>query len=439
MLSRRDLLKGLAAGAAFGPVVRTAMAQIEDPVISRTDLDTLQELARKTIAAATKAESKAKLGFEAITPGGNYPALWVRDFSMAADSVHIRDDVVRSHLFQIAKSQNGPTARKLGEKAEIPPFAIPDHINYDGGAVFYPGTYSAGDDQGGEPFGVLPPVDDHYEFIHLAHLAMYRAESEEFLKEKVGDLTLFERLEKALDVPTHNPETGMVETDAKRRAVGFGFCDTVYLTGAILFASLLRYRALGEMAEMAQLTKQTKRVGEWNDQRRRISRNLESVFLKNGWLIGATEVGRQPDVWGTAYALCLNAAPGGLARTLRNTLVKAAKEGKITHKGAVRHVPVGLDFSPTSAWERTAGVPINRYQNGAYWHVATGWLVQAIWPADKPLARQIVKDMVEHFWEEGAKGAPWECLHPDQNYRQNPIYMASVTLPLETLVKMNRS
>lgn len=435
MLSRRDVLKGIAAGAVGGSFVRPGEARVEDPVISKPDLEYLQELARKTIATATKSESKAKLGFEAITPGGNYPALWVRDFSMAADSPIIRDDQVRAHLFQIANSQNGPATRKLGQRAEITPYAIPDHINYDGRAVFFPGTYSAADDQGGEPFGVLPPVDDHYEFIHLAHLYLYRTGSEDFLKEKVGDLTMFDRLEKALDVPTSNPETGMVETDERRRAVGFGFCDTVYLTGAMLFASLLRYRALGEIVEMARLVKQTKRVGEWNDQRKRISRNLESVFLRDGWLIAATGVGRQPDVWGTAYALSLGAA-GGLAGTLRRTLAKATREGKLTFKGAVRHVPVGLDFSDRSAWERTAGVSINRYQNGAYWHVATGWLIQAIWPSDKPAVRKIVQEMVGHFREEEAKGAPWECVHPDGNYRQNPVYLASVALPLAGLSKM---
>ena len=56
----------------------------------------------------------------------------------------------------------------------------------------------------------------------------------------------------ALDKPTVDAATGMVTTDAARRAVGFGFCDTVYLTGSMLFASLLRYRALGQMLAMGQ-------------------------------------------------------------------------------------------------------------------------------------------------------------------------------------------
>jgi len=30
-------------------------------------------------------------------------------------------------------------------------------------------------------------------------------------------------------------------------------------------------------------------------------------------------------------------------------------------------------------------------------------------------------------------GSPWECFHPDRNWRQNPVYMATVTLPFAGL------
>ena len=47
-------------------------------------------------------------------------------------------------------------ARTLEHGLVIPPFALPDHINFDGGAVFYPGTYSSGDDQGNGAYGSCP-------------------------------------------------------------------------------------------------------------------------------------------------------------------------------------------------------------------------------------------------------------------------------------------
>ena len=403
----------------------------EDPLIASTDLDFLRGLATDTIASATKVASNAGLGFQAVTPGGDYPSLWVRDFSMAAGCGLIPNDTIREHLFTIAKAQNGPQERKLGKgRAIIPPNAIPDHINFAGGSVFYPGTYSSGDDQGGEPYGVLPPVDDHYEFIHIAHVLWRRSTRRDFLNERVGDHTLRERLLAALECPATDPRTGLVTTEVSHRAVGFGFCDSVYFTGSLLFASLLRRRALIEMTDLNNLSRQSEIL--------KIEASIPKTFLKNGWLIAATGVGRQPDVWGSIYAVYSNAVTGDVRQALLKYIADAVRRGTITNQGAVRHVPTDHDFSPTSAWEKTAGVPVNIYQNGAYWHVPTGWLARVLWEVDKPLARRVVKEMVTHFREDdfrkgGGHGAPWECFHG--TYRQNPVYMASVTLPLEALAE----
>lgn len=408
----------------------------EEPLLTPEEAAYLRELAARTLAKATKPDSVPALGFPCVTPGGDYPACWVRDLAMASGCGLISAASLAQHVRLIARSQNGPEPRKLGDRATIPAHAVPDHVNYDGGAVFYPGTYSSGDDQGGEPFGKLPPVDDHFEFVHLAHLLWRQTGSARFLEERIGEFTLFERLEKALDVPSHDRATGLVTTTAIERAVGFGFCDTVFLTGRLLFPSLLRHRALGEMAALARALLRPARVAEWETQRRAIARNLGPTFLHEGWLIAATEVGRQPDVWGTALAVAFGIAPSEVSATLRKTLMAGLKRGTLAHQGAIRHVPTDRDFSGSSAWERTAGVPRNRYQNGAYWHVATGWVVEAIRKEDPALARQLLADTVAHFRREEARGAPWECLHPDGDYRQNAVYLASVTLLLDSLLRL---
>src|SRR5438552_184789 len=194
------------------------------------------------------------LGHTLIRPGGRdcYPAMWVRDFSMSLDSNLIPPDEIKQHLHLIATRQNGPAARKLKSGATIPPFAIPDHINFDGGPVFYPGTMSADEDQGGEPFGVLPPSDDHYEFIHIAYALWRATEDTTFLNDVINGLPLRERLVRAFELPRTSDATGgMAFTTDKDRAVGFGFHDAVYLTGSLLFPSLLRYRAARELARLA--------------------------------------------------------------------------------------------------------------------------------------------------------------------------------------------
>jgi hypothetical protein len=426
-------------GAAGLPLARLGACHDAAPLSLLSDEDSryLKDLAKAALASATRSESLFTAGFSFITPGGDYPALWIRDLSMAAGCGLISSSTLLKHFRVIASRQNGSDERRFGDgRAVIPPWAIPDHINFDGRPVFYPGTYSSGEDQGGEPFGVCPPFDDDFEFVHLAWLAWKRSGRIEFLNESPGAIPVIERLFRAMGRAPVDPETGFVLTEATRRAVGFGFCDTVCLTGSLLFPSLLRYRALGELVDLSTALGMPEKGRSLLAARERMKRSLASVFEKEGWLLAATEVGKQPDVWGTVFAVYLGVAQGPLRKRLLRTVVEAVRDGTITFKGAVRHVPSDRDFSKDSAWERTAGVAKNRYQNGAYWHVPTGWLAQVLWETDKPLARRVVQEMVEHFREEDFRkggGAPWECLHPEGGYRQNRVYLASVTLPLEVL------
>jgi hypothetical protein len=99
----------------------------------------------------------------------------------------------------------------------------------------------------------------------------------------------------------------------------------------------------------------------------------------------------------------------------------------------VRHVPTDRDFSPATAWEHSIAAG-NTYQNGAYWHTASGWLIESLWKEDRALAFQISADMMSHmraqdFRKGPGYGAPWECYGRNGQARQNAVYMASVALP----------
>ncbi len=382
-------------------------------------------------------------GFTLVMPGGRggYPAFWIRDFAMSLESGCITSEEMLQHLRLTARCQNGSSVRLLKHGLNIPSFAIPDHINFDGGAAFFPGSYSTGEDQGNGTYGILPPVDDQYEFVHIAYCLWKSTGSTAFLRESINGLTILERLEAAFKSPTIDPRTGMVTTDDARRAVGFGFCDAIYLTGEILFPSLLRYRAAGELADLFVAAGNKKAVAGYRKIQMRISRNLARTFSErsrlDGWLMAATKVGRQADVWGTLYAVYLGALSGVDADRATQAAVEGVRKGTIVYQGAVRHVPSDLNASSESSWERTAGVAMNRYQNGAYWHTPTGWLIAVLQRSDQRLASKIFSDYIEHLRAKDFRvgpghNAPWECFGPD-GYAQNGIYMTSVTLPWSVL------
>ena len=422
-------------------------------MLAPEDRQFLSDITRATVHASRVAQGQAvagsvpnSTGQTLIRPGGRdcYPAFWPRDFAMSLDSGFITRDEALHALRVIAKSQNGAQPRNLPSSAAIPPFAIPDHVLFDGSPVFYPGAMSAGDDQGGEPFGILPPADDHYEFIHIAHWLYKTTGDWTFTRQKIADLNLLERMTRAFDVPTSDPSTGgMFFTSLQRRAVGMGFYDIVHLSGSVLFPSLLRHRAALQLAEFFSAMD---RAAE-NDHYSRIAQSIESHIVpifadpheKHAWLLAATETGRQPDVWGTLYALHRNLLPADFAKRARITIADAVTRGSIVSHAAVRHVPLDHDFSKDSAWQKTApGVPRGTYQNGAYWHTPTGWLIEALKDSHPIIANQLCSDYLAHlrngdFQKGPAFGAPFECFSNDLAATRNPVYMTSVTVPWSIL------
>ena len=455
---------GVAAALCFGIPAASALAASADSretggsrrgdagrlaeVIPPADLEYLRGLCRAVVEAARVRPGEKRdnspangTGAALIMPGGHYPAYWIRDFAMSLGSGEITAAEMRHHLLVAARGQNGPFARHLKHGLRIPPFAVPDHVNFDGGAVFYPGTYSASDDQGNGAFGILPPVDDHFEFIHLAYCLYRRTQDVSFLRTEVDGFTLLDRLIKAWSVPPADPETGMVVTDDSQRAVGFGFCDSVYFTGSLLFPSLLRYRAAGQLLDLLRASGR-RETQPYRAARSAIARHLARVFMDphrlGHWLMAATQVGRQADVWGTLYALHLGLLKRSEARRTRQT-VKDALDS-IAYEGAVRHVPRSLDASPSSAWERALSA-VDTYQNGAYWHTPTGWLIEALLPVSPELAKRVFADYISHlrrgdFRAGGQNQAPWECFGREGKAAQNGVYMTSVALPLAVLDRL---
>ena len=365
---------------------------------------------------------------------------------MAFSSGFITPEEGLNHLRLIAERQNGPEERRLKSGAIVPSFAIADHINFDGSAVFYPGTYSPGEDQGGEPFGLRPPVNNHYDFIWLASMLRDRLGSAAFLRQDARGMALLERLRRAFAEPETNAQTGLVVTRPERRAVGFLFCDSVYMTGQMLFASLLRWRAATQMQALEMALGTPDAAQPYARQADLIARNLVPAFWSpathGGWLKASTGVSGQADVRGTIYALDLGLLPPGIAREALRQILSDLESGKIEFEGALRHVPLDRDALPTTMWDRSAAAH-NRYQNGAFWHTPTGWLIEVLAERSPETARSVFKAFIRHlraesFLKGGAFGAPWECIGWNGAAKQNPVFLASVTLPYAAVSRLGQ-
>jgi len=410
-----------------------------EPLISADTRAFLETTARAVLNTCGFAPGAAcgsginTLGFRAITPGG-YPAVWIQDFTMNFSSGLLDREVGMNHLRLILEKQNGDEAKDLGSGVIVPPHAIADHINLNGEPVFFPGTYDPVAHQDGA-WGFRPPTNNYYDVIWLAHMLATNGDALALLQEPVNGKTVYERLHLAFGVPEIETATQLAHTTAERRAVGFIFCDSIYMTGSLLLASLLRHRAAGHLASFAVILGHAKEAEAYTALAAQIAQHVLPVFgseaRSGGWLKAATGVSGQPDVWGSIYAIYRGIVQGKARDQLLRTIVQALnKDGEIEFQGALRHVPVSLSASATSAWERTA-TPGNRYQNGAYWHTPIGWLLTILKDDYPDHARAIRDRWLAHLKVE--QGRVWECIGWGGEANQNSGFAPSITLPLGVL------
>lgn len=375
-------------------------------------------------------------------PGGRacYPAFWIRDYAMSLASGLITVEDRRHALLLTAHCQPLDDWR-TPSRSLVPRGSVPDHITLDGKPIYFPGTVDDYENQGGI-WGYRPPLDNQYFFVAMAWDLVFEGGSRTTLTQPVGEITLLDRLDLAFSVPDACSESGLVRCDEQTRGVSFGFTDAVIHTGDLLFCSLLRHQAARQMAQLYALAGEPSRADDYADIAETISAHLCRVFAhESGLLRASSGKSAQPDVWGSAFAVYVGALPPAEAECVCRALLDAHRRGTISYQGNIRHVPTDADYSATSAWEETLGVPHNRYQNGAYWGTPTGWVAYALAQVDPDAALElatayITELQVNDYRRTEEVGSPLECFHPEGDYAQNPVYMTSVTCPLAAFKRL---
>jgi hypothetical protein len=381
-----------------------------------------------------------------IRPGGRkcYPAFWIRDFAMSLESGLITVEEQKHALLYTAQhQQEGEMTTASG--SIVPHGSIVDHISFDGKAIFFPGTIDDYQGQGGI-FGKRPCYDDHFYFIHMAWYYLQAANDVDILSRKIKERSLIERLDLAFSVSPVCKDSHIICCDDENRGVSFGFCDSIVQTGKLLFCSLLKYRAAGQMFELHKRLGNHAATQKYADTVSCLKQNITATFsCDRGLLRASTGTSSQPDVWGSAFAVYIGAVEEKAALAIGKMLADAYIQGTLAFRGNIRHVLTTDDFSDNTAWELTVnpGRQVkNRYQNGAYWNTPTGWVCYAIALVDKTLAAQLAGEYIDELrdgdFRKGPEyGSPWECIHPDGDYKQNPVYLTSVACPLAAFRKID--
>jgi hypothetical protein len=382
-----------------------------------------------------------KTGGVLIRPGGRdcYPAFWIRDYAMSLESGFITSEEQKHMLLLTASTQCDQPWITTGGSM-VPYGAIADHIRIDDGLpVYFPGTLDY-TDQGNKKFGMFPPYDDQFFFIHMAYLYVKSASDTEILNKKINGISLIDRLETAFKVPPSRSGNAIVYTTDDYRGVDFGFRDVIDITGDLCITSILKFRAANELSEIFAIMGNKAAAMKYTETARNIKHSIPELFLdERGMLRASTGKSKQADVWSTGLAVYLKILEGENMNKACRFLAEAYKKGYLSCNGNIRHVLTIDDYNENTSWESSMAEK-NTYQNGAYWGTPTGWICFAISKADfkaaQKLANEYIDDLRKNDFRKGAgSGAPWECFHPS-GHRQNPVYMTTVTCPYIVFMSM---
>ncbi len=333
---------------------------------------------------------------QCFTPdgAGRYGALWTRDFCY----------MVEGYADAISNVDLLNAVRFLLEGVREDGVA-PDRVEMNGQAV-----YSAG--PAGKPVGD-PPTDNAQFLVKLVELTVNRTADVELFKQH--SMTL----EKAMrSIPRR--EDGLVFIDPKGpRRSPYGFTDGIRKTGALLFSSVLYWESANCMAWLYEKVASDADALRWRREAKRVRDALHALWdEKEGIFLAATQDCRQPDVWGSAYAVFTGAATEQQGRAIARWLDK--HYGEIVWQGMVRHIP-----EPKGWQSLLVPLRLNTYQNGSYWPVPAAWVSHAIRRVDPERASQMLLDLLRHMRDHGVN--EWENKDGSVGVRD---YVASATLTL---------
>ena len=204
----------------------------------------------------------------------------------------------------------------------------------------------------------------------------------------------------------------------------YGFYDTIHLSGEQTHASVLYLNAAKDFSELYGKLGNEEKAARWRQLAGRIQKSLPVLLSEHGdMFISDTGVNCVTDIWASAYAVYSDAVDTEIATRISRWMGEHYKQ--YVRGGHVRHVPKPDNWRCVVGADSTS---VGFMQNGAYWSVASPWVLHTLTLTDKALSGRMAEDLAAAVLEYDFP----ECINEDKT-RRLPGYTASAGMTLLAL------
>ncbi len=349
----------------------------------------------------TNARVDHPLGVVSYTPaafGAEYPALYLRDFTYMAESApgFIPANQVRA-IIDVMLAHLSPTG------------LCPERISQTGEVIYI--CHGSG-----------PAADSALFLAKLCAAHQRQGAAPDFAAQ------VLPKLERTLATVPCEASSGLVWIDPAAPHTGYGFTDTIAITGRHLFCSLLRFEAFSALAALARSAGQPEAATRHAREAERIRAHRDLLWSpEHGLYLAGSQDCRQADVWGSAYA-CILGAPDAARRTaIARTLY--TQRDRFVWRGQIRHLLL------PEHWQRLIvdadWAQPGEFQNGPFWGTASGWVAETLELHQRGAGIDLLVALTADFAAHGV----WECVGPN-GYQRVPQNVSSACLPYASFERL---
>jgi hypothetical protein len=377
-----------------------------------------------------------------IPANGSYNAFWLRDYEYMlegrADYFTTTDLLHSANIF--LNGLGTGTVALVDGNFDYTGAGV-DHVNFDGGPVYWPGTYNTNGDCNANGtmcrMGTWPVTDGDaftVDIVWQTYMQLGRASRRAFLTNAI-----LQQLKTAMGFIPRDASTGLVSiTDVppgspppvqRTNRQPYGFTDSTRKSGLTLFDSLLLVEASRHMADLSRALNADTDADSWDTEAATVTTSIQTHLwdANNGLFFAASVREVQDDIWGSLFAVWLGVATPSQATSIANYVntnyTGLVKQGQVRH---LRHGDYWQDLYDGTTDLTARGT----YQDGAFWGTASGWFASVVNTVSPTNATKIALDMVTGYLEWNDAN---EWLGESNNARGQPENLSSVALPLANL------